>query len=155
MTYYLATEDEYLTLGDVVLNTPAWTHTNLGDLWSGPPTRGQDIALPSAHGQRPYPRMVDAWRVTLNLAIYGDVDWSGVAYADRRIGLWTNVDHLRANATDPPGGARGTRPLVLRLPDGSTRSASAVVERFIIGSAVNYFSLLATVDIVVPEGRLT
>lgn len=152
---YTLTSTEQLSIGGVPLNTTAWALENLQDLWSGPPTRGTDVVIPEAQGTRPYKRMIDAWRVTLNLAVWGDMRWDGVAHPDPRQGLWANLAHLRANAFDPPGTGNGTRPLALILPDGTTLTASATVERFMVGSAINVFALRATADIVIPEGRFS
>lgn len=150
---YLVTQSEFLSIGGVPLSTPAWELENLQDLWSGPPTRGVDLVMPGADGQRPYPRKVDAWRVTLNLAIYGDVSWDGTANADARAGLWDAIAHLRANAFDPVATARGTRLLEMTLPDGTTVAATTTVERFVVGAALTPFAVRATADIIVPEGR--
>jgi hypothetical protein len=152
---YVVTSSEWVDVGGVPLATPAWTLENLQDLWSGPVTRGTDLVIPEARGQRPYPRRIDAWRLTLNVAVYGDLAWDGTAHSDPRAGLWANIAHLRANAFDPPGTGDGTRPLVLHLPDGSTLDATTTVERFVVGSAINWFSLRATVDLVIPAGVLT
>lgn len=150
---YLVTQTEFLSIGGVPLSTPAWELENLQDLWSGPPTRGVDVVMPGADGQRPYPRKVDAWRVTLNLAIYGDVSWDGTANADARAGLWDAIAHLRANAFDPVATARGTRPLTMTLPDGTTVAATTIIERFAVGAALTPTAVRATADIIVPEGR--
>jgi hypothetical protein len=150
---YLVTQTEYLSLGGVPLSTPAWELENLQDLWSGPPTRGTDIVMPGADGQRSYPRKVDAWRLTLNLAIWGDVSWDGTATADPRAGLWAAIQHLRANAFDPVATARGTRLIEMTTADGGTVAATCTVERFAIGAALTPWAVRATADIVVPEGR--
>jgi hypothetical protein len=150
---YLVTQAEHLSIAGVPLSTPAWELENLQDLWSGPPTRGVDVVMPGADGVRSYPRKVDAWRVTLNLAIWGDVSWDGTANADPRAGLWNAIAHLRANAFDPVATARGTRLLELTTPAGATVAATVTVERFAVGSALTPFAVRATADIVVPEGR--
>jgi hypothetical protein len=151
---YVINHSEYCEIDGVPLNTPAWTHTNLFELWSGPTTRGTDRIIPGAAGALPYRRRATVRTVTLELVVYGDLAWDGTTYADARTGLFTNVGHLRTNVTDPTGIGDGTRTMILHLPDGSTRSGDIHVEGFALGGGLGPFHTLATIDISILAGAL-
>lgn len=148
---YVITADEYVSIGDVPLATPAWVLENLFELWQGPETRGQDRILPGAAGVRPYRRRATVTRRSLQLSIFGDVDWEGNANADWRVGLQENIDHLRANVTDPIVTGDGTRELDLHMPDGDVRSALVHVEAFTL-APLNWFAVRSTIDVTLLSG---
>lgn len=148
---YTINSPEYATLAGVPLQTPAWTHENLWELWSGPAVRGGDVIIPGAQGARGYPRVVDARKVTIELVIFGDVDWQGVAQTDPRAGLWRNVQHLRT-VTDPPGTGDGSVLLELMPPTGTMVEAPVQVEGFLLGGDLGPHHTKATIDVVILTG---
>jgi hypothetical protein len=149
---YALTSSEYVEIDGVPLQTPAWLVTNLYTLWSGPATRGQDLVLPGVPGVRPYRRRATATRRTLEMVVYGHVDWAGGAYSDLREGLQANIDHLR-QATDPVvSTSAGTRTALLYMPDSSIRSANVQVEAFELGGGLGSFATLATMDLTIVDG---
>lgn len=96
-----------LTLGALVMSTPAWAV--LGDedgqggliqLWLGGDKRGDDRILPTETGVIPYPRRITATRYDLRLIVTGDVDNLGAPYADPRLGLETNLGVLQNYLVD-------------------------------------------------------
>lgn len=145
------TQDEYVTIASVPLSTPAWELENLFELWQGPDTRGQDRILPGAAGVRPYRRRATVSRRSLQLAIFGDLNWEGTPYSDWRIGLQTNIDYLRTNVTDPNVTGDGTRQLDVHFADGDVRSASIHVEAFTL-QPLNWFCVRSTIDVSLLSG---
>lgn len=151
---YDINSSEYLTIDGVPLQCAGWTHTNLWEMWSGPATRGTDRIIPGAVGILSKPRRATARRVQLAVTIFGDRAWDGTPYVDPRVGLWTNVDHLRTNVTDPVTTGDGTRTAVLYLPDGSTVTGSVTVEAFTLGEGYGV-AIPSTIDITIPAGALS
>lgn len=88
-----------LTINSVVLNTPAWHvggdeegEGSLLQLWGMMAARrGEDRIVPGFAGRIAYKKRVDATPFTLRATIIGDVNSSGVAYSDDRVGLQTNL----------------------------------------------------------------
>jgi hypothetical protein len=153
---YSTNSPEYAVLGGVPLQTPAWVHENLWDLWSGPTTRGGDVIIPGAAGSRGYPRIAAARSVTLELSIVGDFDWQGVPNPDFRLGLWRNVAHLRT-VTDPPmpgAAGDGSKLLEVVTPAGVVVSAPVEVESFLLGGDLGPYATKATIDLVILSGAL-
>jgi hypothetical protein len=148
---YTITETEYAEVDGVPLATTAWALENLYELWQPAETRGQDRILPGAAGVRPYRRRATVTRRTLNLSIWGDVDWDGVAYDDWRVGLMLNIDHLRTGIVDATVTGDGTRLLDLHMPDGDVRSARIHVEGMSLAS-LNWYAVRSTIDISLLSG---
>jgi hypothetical protein len=88
-----------LTINSVVLNTPAWSvggdetgEGSLLQLWGlMAERRGEDREIPGAAGVIAYPRIVTVTPYVLRAIIIGDVNSSGVANADDRVGLQSNL----------------------------------------------------------------
>jgi hypothetical protein len=151
---YLINSTEYLEIGGVPLQTPAWTLTNLETLWAGPPTRGTDRVLPGAAGVRSYRRRATVAKVALALVIFGEWKWDGAHNTDIRAGLLANVDHLRTNITDPTLDNPGTRVAVLHLPGGTTRTGAVTVEDLTLSAELGPFNVKAVIDISIAQGAL-
>lgn len=150
---YVITETEYVTIDGVPLSTTGWHLLNLQVLWQGPDTRGQDRIIPGAAGVRPYPRRATVSRRTLELVIWGDMDWNGAATSDWRAGLQNNVDHLRDNVADPTVSGDGTRLIVMHMAAGGTRQARCHVEGLELADS-NWFSVRAAMDLSLVSGAL-
>lgn len=151
MSYQLVT-GEYAAVDGVPLDTPAWRTRNLFVLWAGPATRGQDRVVPGAAGVLAKPRRAASRRVSLEMAVFGSVDWTGAPAVDERAGLWANVAHLRSNVTDPTGVGDGTRTLVLFTPAG-TVAGPVHVEGFEVGG-LGPGAVTAVMDLVIVQGVL-
>ena len=148
------TRAEYLEIDGVPLATPAWEIVDLSPLWQPADVRGSDRLIPGAAGVKPYRRRRTVSKRSLPMIVYGFEDLDGVAYADVREGLETNLDYLRANVVDPTNVGDGTRTAVLHLPSGSTRTGSVHVEGFELGTA-GPTSIRAVLTLSIPEGVLT
>lgn len=143
-----------LTIGGVELvNSHAWTITDLKPLWEGPDVRGTDRLLPTAAGVIAYPRRATVSKRNLAMVIVGDTDWTGAPYSDDAVGLETNVMYLRAHVIDPTGTGDGTRPAVLTLPSGATRTGNVHVVGLTFGTQ-QQGKTLATLAIEIPAGAL-
>lgn len=148
---YTINSPEYATLAGVPLQTPAWTHTNLWELWNGPPLRGADTIIPGADGARGHPRRVTSRKVALELVIVGDFDPEGNVQTDRRAGLWANVAALRAIAL-PTTTGDGSVLMTLVPPTGPTLGARVIVEGFEISGEGPYVARGA-IDVTLLAGR--
>lgn len=150
---YEITSVEWVEINGVPLHTPAWHVANLDVLWRGPSTRGSDDIIPGADGVRPNRRRPTVTPVSLELCIVGTHDWEGNPNPDARIGLEENIDHLRANVTDPTGVGDGTVTCVLHLPSGATREGDVHIEGFdITGDGPG--AVGAVIDLTIKQGAL-
>lgn len=75
---------------------------DLAPLIGGSAKRGQDRLLPGTAGVIANPRRKTVTKVNLELKVFGDRDFAGVAHADYDEGLALNMAHLQANVADPP-----------------------------------------------------
>lgn len=151
---YAVNSPEYVEIDGVPLQTPAWTTTNLWELWSGPDTRGQDVVIPGAAGVLAYRRRATVTRRALALVIFGEWKWDGTANTDPRAGLEANVAHLRVNVTDPTLDNPGTRTATLHLPSGATVTGPVTVEGFTLGGDMGEYACTAVLDLSVTLGAL-
>lgn len=127
------TRSPYVDIDGVPLATPAWEVLDLAPLLAGPDQRGSDVLIPGAAGVLPQPRRATVSKRSLPMVVYGDYDQDGAAVADGAAGLIANLDHLRANVTDPTGVGDGTRTLTLHLTGGATRTCPVHVEGMDLG----------------------
>lgn len=148
------TDTGALTINGVDMHTPAWNVLDCTPLWLYVETRGQNIVLPGTSGTYAYPRRVHEARHSLQMAITGFVDSSGVPNADPWAGLQENIDYLRDNVAEPPTPPTSTVSASLVMPDGSTRTADIQVVAFTIGEHY-HVATAAILDIVIPAGRFT
>ena len=143
---YLITADEYLELGVVPLSTPAWATEDVASLLAGPPARGTDLVIPGRPGQLARPRVTDARTVTIPLTVFGDYDWEGNAYEDPRVGLITNLEHLKLRLAPPLG--TDLRALVWHSPLGDRRAQTlpeSAVDISMLGTTVARVVLTLTI----------
>lgn len=151
MPYTVTFPDQYLAVAGVPLNTPAWEHTNIQAMLSGPATRGSNIVIPGAIGVRPRRKRVTETTRTVELFVTGDRDPNDTPYADPVRGLLENVDLLRAAVTDPPDTNNSVVVATLNW-RGDTRSAYVQVTDFEVSDAVGTSSCFATFDLVFITG---
>jgi hypothetical protein len=149
------TRDEYLEISSVPLSTPAWWITDLEQLYDGPPDRGEDLIIPGAAGVSTQPRRAHAARKVLTLIVDGVKDREGNLYANPITGVRTNLDYLKTNVTAPVDTGDGTRPAVLHLKDGSTRSEDIIVRSSLEPAARGKHTLLCRLEIIIPTGSFT
>lgn len=140
------TFSEHVTLGDVPLSCPAWEATDLSSLWETASYRGGDIVVPYAPGVRAGRRVVESRRVVIPVTVFGTHDPEGTPYADARAGLRANIDRLALlmRPTDTS--------LVLHLPDGSTRRATALPMGAIQLDPIGPAATKVVLDLLLPEG---
>ncbi len=148
------TETEYVSVNGVPLATPAWIVNDLSPLWEAGSLRGDDRIIPFAPGKKPLRRILDELRVVIPITVFGDFDQDGVAQSNARIGLQTNVDYLRDNILTPNPSDPGTWPLVLHLPDGTTRSADCFVLPPFQIQPLSPIACTGVLDILIPSGVL-
>ncbi len=122
-----------LSIGGVDMMTPAWVMLDLFPLWTGADVRGGDREIPGTSGFKPFRRRQTATKFALPMIITGYVDQFDVPFTNPWVGLESNLDYLRTNVVDPPNSNPGTKPSVLTMPSGATRSANIHVERLVEG----------------------
>ena len=154
---YSITSDEYVEINNVPLHTPAWIITDLSPLWDIPGVRGEDRIIPYAEGRDAHRRIYDALIVSLPMAIFGDFNWEGVAQADARLGLWNNIEHLKANVLDPDIVAAdpGTKLIELHAPGGTVRTGQCHVIGQLAPAPIGPGAIRAVLDVTIPLGVLT
>lgn len=140
-----------LFINSISMHTPAWCVLDLLPLWAFPATRGGNVIVPGASGQRAYPRRIDETTYSLEMVIVGDVDQSGDPYDNPLVGLQTNLEYLWDNVVSPPDAPTATRPAELDMPDGSTRSDDVQVALELGRHGAH--DVLAVLELTVPSGR--
>ncbi len=131
--------------------TPAWHCDDFSELLNGPSTRGADITVGTRAGQIARRRTLDARQASLALVIYGDKDADGNPHADKRAGLFENIDALKAALTPNQWTTAGTREL--RLITGSiTRAAQVHVSPDIQVAPLGPGAARATILVTIPDG---
>lgn len=148
MTYEV-TADEYLELGVVPLSTPAWATEDIASLLAGPPARGTDLVIPGRPGQQARPRVTDARTVTIPITVFGDRNWEGTPYADTRVGLMTNLEHLKVRLAPPLG--NDTRALIWHSPLGD-RKAQTLPSSAIDISMLGPHTARVVLTLTIPSG---
>lgn len=146
---YVITADEYLELGIVPLSTPAWATEDIASVLAGPPARGADLVIPGRPGQVARPRVTDARTVTIPLTVFGDYDWEGNAYSDKRVGLMTNLEHLKLRLAPPLG--TDLRNLYWYSPLGDRR-AQTLPESAIDISMLGTHTARVVLTLTIPSG---
>ena len=124
----MVTLTEYISVGGIDLDGPAFYTTNLDDFYGFPALRGTDDTVAFRPGRRPRRRMIDATRKVVPMQIVGRVTPAGAVNSDPVEGLRANIDTL-VKAFRP---RQANAALVLRYhaPDGTVRSADAIVLDF-------------------------
>lgn len=153
----------YATLNGVSLDTPAWQVIDSGydQLLNTPQLRGTDVVLPGAHGQRAYPRLLDATVVSFPLLIVGSVDTDGDPIADPFQGMFQHRDYLHDNlglpGTSGVDADRGTVPLVF-VRGGSLPNLTGEVTFLGLLDWVTIDGetgqAMARIDVSIPDGEL-
>lgn len=157
-----------LTLNGVSFNTPAWSvggdemgEGSLLQLWGLMAERfGEDRRLPNANGVIAYPKFITVTPYDLRILVIGDVNSSGVPYADDRVGLQTNMNSIKAVIDTVDDGTSGTVTATLTRFTGSPITAPVHVkglrhERSSLspdGYGGSY--LVGTLQLSIPTGRL-
>jgi len=136
------------------MNTAAWCLVDLVPLWFNTETRGSNVLIPGASGQRAYPIRVDETRHSLPMIITGEVNEFCVLYNDPMIGLETNLALIVAAVVNPPAAPTATQTATLTLPSGATRTAEIQVNGLTPGEHVGPL-LKATFDITIPLGKFS
>lgn len=117
----VAVEDEYAEVAGLPLDTPAWSHENLGELYQSAPMRGSGLEVAQRYGERPRARVPRARPVDCVLLVNGHSDSDGNATTSLLAGIRANLDELKT-ALRPRLNADGTLALRHVLDDGSVRT---------------------------------
>lgn len=150
-----------LSLGTLVISgvelvdTFAWSVTDLRPLLDSADVRGADRILPGVTGVIAYQRRATVTKVTLPMVISGFTDRAGSIYFDPFLGFEINVAYLQNNVVAPLGTNPGTRPATLTLPDTSTRTGNVTVETLKLGPMAGPISWPCTLVVSLPDGMLT
>lgn len=111
----------YLVIDTVPMHLSAWCCVDLSPLWAPPASRGTNVIVPGAPGQRAFPRRVDQTDIALRMLVSGEEDVGGNPWPEGPIfGLQANLDYLRAHVVDPPTPPTATRAATLQLPNSAT-----------------------------------
>lgn len=148
------TATEYLEIAGVPLATPAWRIVDLSAMFIGPALRGTDRLIPAAAGVKPYRRRATVTTKPFPMVIFGAKNQEGVANANVRVGLLTNIEYLRTNVIDPLATGNGTRTVIWRRADGTTRTAQAHVLPLELGP-LGPTAVRAVLTLSIPTGVFT
>lgn len=147
--------DQYIEVGGVPLSTSAWEVLNMHVLLSGPATRGENLIMPGAYGVRPLRHRPTEKTVTLNVAIWGDLDPDGNLHADPQAGVWANWLALR-NQFNTLLTTDGDSTALVRVHyRGGVLEGRAQVLTYELGDTYNPSTLSATLDLNLIGGMLT
>lgn len=144
---------EWVSIGTWVFGTRASHIIKVEPLYSGArwvfPADGPPAAdgLPARRG-RPRARYI-----ALNAMVFGDYDSDGVAIADYRAGLASNLGAMEAAIT-PPSTPPYTRNLVHHIAAGNERTAAVQAQIFDVQN-FSPRSVVVTLDITIPSGVWT
>lgn len=116
-------EDEYIEVDGLPLDTPAWSHENLGAIYNTPGFRGPGRTVAQRQGEQPRPRIVGPRPVDVRLLVFGHTDSDGNPTSTQLQGLRGNLDELKAHLDHSL--AVGTVKLRHVLDDGAVREAQA------------------------------
>ncbi len=144
--------DEYVTIGGIVLATPAYRAKNFLDLYGDPLLVGDDVDLVGQDGVDPQARKNGPLLANMTVLIFGDKDSSGAAYGNARIGFKTNVSELKT-ITEAKSGD-GTQTLILTFEDSSTVSADVIVEGGLQLTYQTPTQALGRLSLKLPDGAL-
>lgn len=158
-----------LTINSVSFNTPAWSvggdedgEGSLLQLWGlMAERRGENRLVPAMSGFIAYPKRLAETDYSLRMIIIGDVNSSGVPYADDRVGLYTNLAAIRAVIDTVDDGTTGTVTASLVIPTGGPLTAAVQVmklehQRSSLSDNGKHGSFYeGTLQLKFPAGRLT
>lgn len=120
-----------LTIGGILMNRAAFAiigddvgEGGLLQLWAETEVRGSDRLIPAAAGVIPYQRRLKDKLFDLRLLVCGDVTQAGVANADFKAGLVTNLAYIYTNVVAPTGTGDGTRAATLTFSGVTSRTAN-------------------------------
>lgn len=149
-----STCDGTLTINSVAMQGPAWSVLDVMPLYIPNATRGRNVIIPGASGQRAYARYVDQGRFSLPMVIMGEYNRLGVAYASEWNGLQTNLAYLYTNVFAPPASPTATVAATLVTPGGVTLNANVQVESFQPINPRTFGALIeGTLELIIPAGR--
>lgn len=148
------TSDYYLELNTIPLDTFAWRCLSYDDILNGPAVRGDDLVMPTAIGQRPYPRRIDRSVVALSMLVIGQYDEDGAEQADPFATMFEHRDYLRANLGLGLESGDGTVPATFYRgsldPLEGDVTVLAMAEWQVLGRGDATFRL----DLSIPDGEL-
>ncbi len=121
----MASLDEFVTINSVVLATAgAWELIDPTPLLGEGDARGSNRVVPGSHGVSFRTKKRGAWRDVLQLDVWGEKNYAGVAHANYRVGMRDNIEYLRTNLLSANV---GQVTLLYTFPDASTRTGDCEV----------------------------
>lgn len=164
-----------LTVGGVLMHTPAWCLPDLSPLWSSFTLRGNNRLLPHRRGRKPYPRRIDETHLSFPLIVTGYADAAGTpfsewgsGYSDAYIDIYegeaplTQSQGLEANIQilqeafhlcDPTAVTDSVVTAEFALPSGTTRT-SRVQVLGMVGQLWPGFIWQGTLELLDVDGNL-
>lgn len=114
--------------------------------------RGSNLLVESEDGRAAKGRRQDEWSLLLRFYLLGEVDQTGTAHTDERVGLRDNLEYLQGQHLTGDEIA-----IVHTFPDSSTRTGTCTVESIDTQAHKSQHSnvLLLTYDLTVAAGFLT
>lgn len=149
---YLVNLAYHCEIDGIPLSTPAWEHVNLYALLAVGAVRGENVVMPGAVGRRPVRRRTDQMTATIEMAFFGDFDWTGAPQADGRQGLARNLAEFKSTVVDPTITVDSVRTAIIHLPSGAV-SAGIQILGFEFGEAYNPTAMSASMDVAVLQGQ--
>lgn len=146
--------DQHVVIGGVPLSTPAWEVLNVHVLMSGPATRGENLVMPGATGVRAVRHRNTEKTVSLEMAVFGNVDPAGDPHEDPEAGVWSNWLALRNQFNAlllNEGQSTVLAELVYR---GGTLAGMVQVLGYEMGEVYSPADLSVTLDITILAGML-
>lgn len=147
--------DQHLVVGDVPLSTPAWEVLNIHVLMSGPSVRGENRMIPGAVGVRPLRHRPTEKTVSLEMAVFGDMDPAGDPIVEPEAGVWANWLALRTQFNELLLNVGDSTTLAVLHYRGGTIQGLVQVLGYEVGSTVNPSTLNVTLDLNIIAGMLT
>lgn len=145
-----------LTVSSVPFRCPAWWTLDLSPLWLPPDMLGDDVPMPGVTGAVPRRRRYGVGKVVLEMRFVPDVEQDGtpIVETSNLHGLEQNLADFVSTVVEPVASTEGTRPAVLTMPSGATRTGGVHVESFEVAD-MRPTGCRAAITLSIPGGKLT
>ena len=87
--------EEYITIGGLVMATPAVRCVDWSELWGEPDVYGDDVRLLGGTGVEPRGRKAGPLLALLRVDVHGEKDEDGNVNADPKVGVRTNLNLVK------------------------------------------------------------
>lgn len=148
----------WLVVNTVPLETYAWQAMEDGydDLLNTPQLRGEDLTLPGASGERPFPRVAGSLLVAVPLVIDGTRDQDGDPISNPRLGVRDHLRYLNANLGIASDGDPddGTVPAEFHWEDGEVWQGDVIVLGLNDVVTLGRTGAMVRLDLKFPDGSM-